>query len=906
METEVVGEEVAGDRHIHHTTAEAGEDGEEQEANRNEGRTFSIKCSINTCIADASIKTKIEKAVWMVSQGAVQGASVINETILRIEAGTMPWVDFKKDTSAIYAMFSPNVAAQATTPVDARVIAQLVATHFADWPNPRGAATTSKTDWAGINNIQTAAAHEYMTAMKNHVDFAFEARQFKHIQLLLWEAGIAPPIGLPKQRRTPAQVEGLAVCRAVQYYINQWVWTRSLPLPPAELPPAAQALLATEKLWWWGGAPNTNLRPLAVRKPTQRALPQNLPKVRTANLTKVFLYYLRVLREFERANVDHAANRAFRSLRLFPIVPTSALGRRFISIDTTPANGYLLRGRQRAAGDTETLEEWQTRVWSHILKPGCIDKLRTSKQRFGYSIKTDGVTIVVSMLEGQVEGGGRNGAYARVLVEQILVEQAAPVVTSYNGATADAIRVGAASGAGAMVEDSVDTVMAPPLPLSGAKRKRTVKSESAGVDGGVGVAAKRSRASTSTRTAVHLLPPPSASEAVAPPHSHSMHLGPQRVIALDPGRISIWTSAEKRVDGSWRHHKYTRGQFYRESGTTARTQKAATWNRQLDAEARAEWDGATCKTANWTTWLAYKATYVRHFHTLWVHKMQKKWARADFRFYCLKRKSLDRFINIMTAPETHVRQVVPVHTRKQKRKGKEKKKKLKQQPKLSCSVTAATVPKAKSTSVTRTTATPPVYRPPVSIATGIVIPRRARDTRPVVFAYGDATIQSSAKFEKAAPVSWQKKKLEERFRGHVHAVNEFRSTKLCHGCASPTGVLTAIHNTNPHPANPSAGIPYVTLHGLRWCPPCRAFLDRDINAARNICEVGYLQFAEAELEAWTSPTDATVSFAVPATHYLSPSHAAVPVPRMSKCLGTTRRDQCKWRALVRAARVAVF
>ena len=116
-------------------------------------------------------------------------------------------------------------------------------------------------------------------------------------------------------------------------------------------------------------------------------------------------------------------------------------------------------------------------------------------------------------------------------------------------------------------------------------------------------------------------------------------------------------------------------------------------------------------------------------------------------------------------------------------------------------------------------------------------------------------------------------------------MEEFRTTKLCHGCGSPTAALTEIYNSNPDRDNVS---PY-PIHGLRWCQPCQTFMDRDVNAARNICERAYLQFAFV-------PTDDKPTFKIDDSHYLSRSHAAVDTPSMSLNLHISHRDRKRAKA----------
>jgi hypothetical protein len=86
-------------------------------------------------------------------------------------------------------------------------------------------------------------------------------------------------------------------------------------------------------------------------------------------------------------------------------------------------------------------------------------------------------------------------------------------------------------------------------------------------------------------------------------------------------------------------------------------------------------------------------------------------------------------------------------------------------------------------------------------------------------AYGAATFNPTGKGEKSVPVKYIAKKCEQRFPTSYE--DEQYSTKMCYHCQTKTHQLNDIKNNHQ-------------VRGLRWCSTCRKFINRDLNACKNI------------------------------------------------------------------------
>lgn len=94
--------------------------------------------------------------------------------------------------------------------------------------------------------------------------------------------------------------------------------------------------------------------------------------------------------------------------------------------------------------------------------------------------------------------------------------------------------------------------------------------------------------------------------------------------------------------------------------------------------------------------------------------------------------------------------------------------------------------------------------------------------RPVVVAYGSATIHPTGKGEVSVPVKYVLKVCQRHYKTVM--VNEHLTTKVHNVC-----------HQRMHPVSRESE--KYSIRGLCWCPTCAKFVSRDGNAAQNILRV---------------------------------------------------------------------
>jgi hypothetical protein len=129
-------------------------------------------------------------------------------------------------------------------------------------------------------------------------------------------------------------------------------------------------------------------------------------------------------------------------------------------------------------------------------------------------------------------------------------------------------------------------------------------------------------------------------------HVTDMNDEPERVIAIDPGRVNMIYGVEQLRDGNVKHYKLTRQQYYQAAGINKRNKKTKHWEEDI-ATAEAVYSLQSPKTANAALWDEYLSNYITAYKELWEGKTGKKWGRERFRGYRLKHKVVDQFFQTM-------------------------------------------------------------------------------------------------------------------------------------------------------------------------------------------------------------------------------------------------------------------
>lgn len=119
----------------------------------------------------------------------------------------------------------------------------------------------------------------------------------------------------------------------------------------------------------------------------------------------------------------------------------------------------------------------------------------------------------------------------------------------------------------------------------------------------------------------------------------------ERSIGIDPGRSNIVFGVERTQEGL-QTYRLTRNEYYCASGMIRRNRQASNWQKEIHVEEEI-FSQISPKTTNFQQWDSFLRNYISVYHRLWEVKTGKKWARARFRVFGLKKKVLDRFFNRM-------------------------------------------------------------------------------------------------------------------------------------------------------------------------------------------------------------------------------------------------------------------
>ena len=119
----------------------------------------------------------------------------------------------------------------------------------------------------------------------------------------------------------------------------------------------------------------------------------------------------------------------------------------------------------------------------------------------------------------------------------------------------------------------------------------------------------------------------------------------KRQIGVDPGRNpNIITAAEKLEDGTYKHWKLTRKQYYNDSGIFKAREQTQKWQKCIQ-EVLNEFTVVSLKGNNLDNHLVYLEVYNKHKEILWEEYTKKKWSRQRLSLYGGKRRVVETFFN---------------------------------------------------------------------------------------------------------------------------------------------------------------------------------------------------------------------------------------------------------------------
>jgi hypothetical protein len=237
-----------------------------------------------------------------------------------------------------------------------------------------------------------------------------------------------------------------------------------------------------------------------------------------------------------------------------------------------------------------------------------------------------------------------------------------------------------------------------------------------------------------------------------------------RVIAQDPGRVTLFCGIEKLDNGEYKQYKLSRKKFYTDAGIFKAVKKTNKWNTELKT-ALEQLSQTSSRSNSLKDFLKYVRIVKLHENIFWNEYTKQRYARQRFALYSGKKKVYDKFFNS--------------------------------------------------------------------------IKESGDITKKVVIAFGDAGFASTSKYEISAPTTTLEKQCSKWF--NIVKVDEFRTTKLhCDSGSMLAKVFERITIVNNNTKSIKA------IRGLLWFKDttnCCKFIDRDLNAAKNILKC-YRSFPE--------------------------------------------------------------
>ena len=120
------------------------------------------------------------------------------------------------------------------------------------------------------------------------------------------------------------------------------------------------------------------------------------------------------------------------------------------------------------------------------------------------------------------------------------------------------------------------------------------------------------------------------------------NLSGKRIIGIDPGRknIAFCVELDPQTRKIVKKTKLTSKQYYCDSGFTKYKNKVQKWLTKNE-----DYKTANEQLSQTNNTLEYLNVLNNHQDVIWQTKTAKKWRNGKFRVYCLKKKTLDNFIN---------------------------------------------------------------------------------------------------------------------------------------------------------------------------------------------------------------------------------------------------------------------
>ena len=131
-----------------------------------------------------------------------------------------------------------------------------------------------------------------------------------------------------------------------------------------------------------------------------------------------------------------------------------------------------------------------------------------------------------------------------------------------------------------------------------------------------------------------------ANDLSEPETQQQLHLEGKRIIGIDPGRKNIAFCVELDPESRKivKKSKLTSKRFYCDSGYVRHKRLTEKWTSEKKYKLAIE-EFSACESFD-----SYLDSNAKNYETVWETKTSKKWRRSKFRVYCLKKKTLDKFV----------------------------------------------------------------------------------------------------------------------------------------------------------------------------------------------------------------------------------------------------------------------
>jgi ribosomal protein L35AE/L33A len=130
-----------------------------------------------------------------------------------------------------------------------------------------------------------------------------------------------------------------------------------------------------------------------------------------------------------------------------------------------------------------------------------------------------------------------------------------------------------------------------------------------------------------------------------------------RIIGIDPGRCNIFFGTEEIEDFKFKSYKFTRKQYYSESGIFSARKQTNNWTKNIQSNLN-EMSSVSSKGMNLDNHNIYLSAYIKNYDALWNEYIKSKWARQRLRLYGGKKRSFAKFFNKIRNFDTTKRVVI--------------------------------------------------------------------------------------------------------------------------------------------------------------------------------------------------------------------------------------------------------